>query len=604
MTNLHDILRSIERRQTSASKAETVDLDFKTEKPTPKETFQDLAEAAVCFANAVGGTIVVGVSDSGNGPEAFVGSDLDQHVARARIHDLTQPSMVVTCNELMWAEKRLLVIDVPEGLDIYSTGKGLFTQRWNDRCLPMRPADVTRLSDERSGVDWSRQASDRDFDDIDPQALQHARGLLKSSGDSAKEQLARLDDRGLLQNLNLLTDAGKLTRAADYLFCVPAGQTSHDVLVYQHRQTRSGEADQVRRWTAPLLTAFSEGLSVISARINSTPVNTTQGQQFAIEDYPSAAVREALANAIVHGDLRQRRPAQIEHSPEALTIRSPGPLVAGITPENILTQGSRARFPLLARTMRILGLVEELGQGMGRMFREMVRSGRAIPKVEVIEGELTETWVHFQGGPANIRLAKFVAELPEMERSDTDALLIAHLLCHKRSTTAKEVSSLIQRDLEQAEKVLRRLTHGDAAMIEPTTGTASRRHPNYRFTGASLAALGPAVAYNRRVPSETDRKVIEHLRDYQTINNATLQRLFDVDVYQARDLLRDLVGREILIRVSEQSRGVAVKYGAGPKFPLKAKRRARTKEIESALPTLFSMDDPGDHEALSEGSDS
>lgn len=584
MPSLDDVLRSIERGQTSASKAETVTLDFKTEKLNSKETFQDLAEAAVCFANAAGGIIVVGVSDTGTGSDAFLGAALDAHQVRSRIHDLTQPALTVTARDVTWAGKRLLVIDVPEGLDVYSTGKGIFTQRWNDQCLPMRPVDVARLSDERSGVDWSAQASDRTVEDIDGQAMQLTRGLLRSSGDDTKARLARLDDRGLLQELRLLTDAGTLTRAADYLLCSPTSQTAHEMLVYQHKQTRSGEADQVRRWPAPLLTAFSEALSVISARINSTPVNTAQGQQLSIEDYPFAAVREALANAMIHGDLRERRPVQIEHSPEALAIRSPGPLVAGITPENILTHGSRPRFPLLAATMRVLGLVEELGQGVDRMFREMVRSGRAIPTVQVLEGELTETGVDLQGGPANVRLAKFVAELPEAERSDTDALLIAYLLCQKRSTTAKEIASVIQRAPAEAETVLRRLAHGEAGMIEPTAGTANRLHPSYRFTSASLTALGPAVAYSRRAASETDRKVIEHIREYQTINNSTLQRLFDIDVYQARDLLRDLVGREILIRVSEQTRGVAVKYGPGPKFPQKVKRSVRAKEVTTDTP--------------------
>lgn len=574
MDPLDDVLRSIERGHTSASKAETVALDFKTEKASAKETFQDLAEAAVCFANAVGGTIVVGVSDTGTGSAAFLGTTLDEHQVRSRIHDLTQPALTVAISDRSWGEARLLVIDVPEGLDVYSTGKGIFTQRWNDQCLPMRPADVARLSDERSGVDWSAQASERTVEDVDSPAMQLMRGLLRSSGDETKERLARLDDHGLLRELNLLTGASKLTRAADYLLCAPANQTAHEVLVYQHRQTRSGEADQVRRWSPPLLTAFSEALAVISARINFTPVNTAHGQQLTIEDFPFVAAREALANAMIHGDLRERRPVQIEHSPEALTVRSPGPLVSGITPENILTHGSRPRFPLIAATMRILGLAEELGQGVDRMFREMVKSGRAIPTVQVLEGESAETGVDFQGGPANIRLAKFVAELPEAERSDTDALLIAYLLCQKRSTTAKEVASVIQRALAKAETVLRRLAHGEAGMIEPTTGTANRLHPNYRFTSASLSALGPAVAYSRRAASETDRKIVEHVREYQTINNSTLQRLFDIDVYQARDLLRDLVGREILVRISEQTRGVAVKYGTGPKFPQKAKREA------------------------------
>lgn len=535
--------------------------------------------------------MVLGVSDTGTGPAAFVGTDLDVQVVRSRIHELTQPALTVLVRELTWAGKRLLIMDVPEGLDVYSTGKGIFTQRWNDRCLPMRPGDVARLSDERSGVDWSAQASGRGIEDLDPGAMQSMRGLLRSTSDNTRERLARLDDLGLLREMNLLTEQAGLTRAADYLLCQPATSITHEVLVYQHRQTRSGEADQVRRWRSPSLTAFSESLTVIAARISSIPLNTAQGQQLTIEDYPIAAVREALANALIHGDLREHRAVQIEHSPEGLSIRSPGPLVTGITPENILTHGSRPRFALLASTMRVLGLAEELGQGVDRMFREMVRSGRVIPNVHVLEGEKAETGVDFSGGPPNVRLARFVAELPETERSDTDALLIAYLLCQKRSTTAEELAPVIQRSATEAETVLRRLAHGEAGMIEPTAGTTNRLHPNYRFTGASLSALGPAVAYSRRAVSETDRKVVDHIHEYQTINNSTLQRLFDIDVYQARDLLRDLVGREVLIRISEQTRGTAVKYGAGPKFPVKKKRRGTVRSEAGPYLLPFEVDE-------------
>lgn len=43
-----------------------------------------LADAAVCFANAEGGTIVVGVADSTAGPEAIVGTRLDAMLVKQR----------------------------------------------------------------------------------------------------------------------------------------------------------------------------------------------------------------------------------------------------------------------------------------------------------------------------------------------------------------------------------------------------------------------------------------------------------------------------------------------------------------------------------------
>ena len=75
------------------------------------------------------------------------------------------------------------------------------------------------------------------------------------------------------------------------------------------------------------------------------------------------------------------------------------------------------------------------------------------------------------------------------------------------------------------------------------------------------------------------------MREYNSINNATIQRLFDIDVYGARDILKDLVGREVLTRISTQTRGKAVKYGPGPKFPTKTQRLRQSSRNDP--PTLF-----------------
>jgi ATP-dependent DNA helicase RecG len=570
MRDVLAVLDDIERGRTSASASEHEGLDFKTEKATSRETYVDLADAAVCFANASGGTIVVGVTDRGTGPGCIVGTHLVPDVVRSRIHALTSPPLLVEVEGVRRANRLLLLVRVPEGVEVHSTSKGVHLRRMDDQCLPLRPVEVARLAEERSGRDWSSGSSRRPPTDADPGALAALYSLLRSTGRSTQERLGRLGADALFRELSLL-DGVELSRAGELLLCPPADGV-REVLVYQHRKTRSGEADLVRRWKPPMLTAFLECMDVVSARIEAVPSTTSQGQQLLIEDFPLVAVREALVNALIHGDLRDSSPVQIEHSPERLVISSPGPLVTGVTPSNILTHGSRPRFPRLAKTMTTLGLAEELGQGVDRMYREMIRSGRATPRLSVQGEGFQTTVVEFEGGPANLRLAKFVSELPEAERADTDTLLVLLALCARRTVTAGLVAGLIQRDVRQAQDVLQRLAYGDAELLEVTPGTSTRVHPNYRLRGHALSALGHAVAYNRRSVVETDRKVIEHVREYQTVNSGTIQRLFDVDVYQARDLLRDLVGREILTRVSIQTRGTAVKYGPGPHFPTLGRR--------------------------------
>lgn len=566
--DVEEVLAQILRGVRSASSLESQDLDFKTDKPTEREAYQDLAEAAVCFANASGGIIVVGVADTVVGPEAFRGSVLRGTELRARIHALTDPPIVVTVDELAYSSARLLLLRVPEGLDVHSTRQGLVTRRWNDQCLPMRPTDVSRLDDERRGADWTSQSSGRPVVDVDPDALLRVRALLRGAQDESRRALGLAAELDVLNGLRLVHLDGTLTRAGEILLCRAAGSVADEILVYQYRHTPGGEAAFARRWGTPMVTAFAAAMEAMTARIGITPVNTSAGQQLQVEDYPIAAVREALANALLHGDYRERRVVQVEHSPDSLSVRSPGPLVAGITPDNILTAGSRARFALLTGACRTLGLAEELGQGVDRMFREMARTGRSIPTVSVeMESHDPTTLVALTGGPPNLRITRFVSDLPEAERNDTDTLLIVLLLCRKKTVTARDVAGVVQRTVPATEAVLRRLASGDAQLLEPTAGTINRIHPNYRLRSAPLVALGPAVAYHRRSASDIDRKVIDHMREYDTINSATVQRLFDVDVYQARDILRDFVGREILVRVSHQTRGPKVKYGRGPQFP-------------------------------------
>lgn len=560
---------------TTAAKCESETLDFKQAKPNAREAFQDLAEAAVCFANSNGGTVVVGVVDDKSGKDAFVGCNIDATVLRSKIHQLTSPPLLTEVNEFHFEGARLLEIIVPEGLEVYSTSKGYTYQRINTDCLPMRPLDVTRLSEERHGFDWSATSSGRSIDDIDPLALRYCRRLLNSSTDLSRQRFAQLGDLDLLKAMHAIADDEKLTRSGELMLCPPLNESTTASIVYQHKKTQSGEPDAISRLSTPLVLAFEDVLQSISARQGITPVTLADGRQLQIEDYPSAAVREALANAFIHGDWRTNQPVQVEHSPQYIRIDSPGPLVSGITTSNILTKGSRARYPALVAGFRLLGLAEEVGQGIDRMYREMIRSGRDIP---LISEDADHVSVLFRGEPPNTRIAKFLASLPEEEQDDTDSMLVIRLLCRRRTIRSTDLSPIIQRSVDEAQAVLLRLSADPVEILEPTRATMRHRYPTYRLRAEVVARLGSAVTYHSRAVDDIDKKIIEHIRDYSEVNNRTIQRLFDVDVYQARDILRDLVGRELITRTSEQRRGTAVRYGPGPKFPKRNKTSRSSKQ--------------------------
>ncbi len=98
------------------------------------------------------------------------------------------------------------------------------------------------------------------------------------------------------------------------------------------------------------------------------------------------------------------------------------------------------------------------------------------------------------------------------------------------------------------------------------------------------------MRYRRRTVDEIDRKVIAHVQEYGRITNRTLQNFLDVDVYRARDILKDLTGRELLVRTSIPTRGPSVEYGPGPAFP-EAPARRRVSATRRADGNQLHLDD-------------
>jgi ATP-dependent DNA helicase RecG len=355
------------------------------------------------------------------------------------------------------------------------------------------------------------------------------------------------------------------------MFCNPDADQS-PAIVYQYRATPGGEPKTVQRLGNPLVLSFLRTMELVGARQTLTPVTMPSGQQITIEDFPSLAVREAISNAICHRDYHLNGPVVVEHSPEVFIVTSPGPLVSGVTTSNIITTTSRPRNPALAKVARVLGLAEELGRGIDRMYREMIRSGRQLPR---IDAEFDRVRVTLVGGAPDTQIARFIASLPQDEREDTDTMLVLYRLCSSKTITAALAAPLLQKTPEEAEAILKRLSSDAIALLERTRATIGRSVPVFRLRVEALKGLGSAVVYQRRTTDEIDRKVIAHVREYGKITNRTLQNFFDVHVFKARDILSDLVHREILVRVSSQQRGTKVEWGPGAKFPVVKSRRSK-----------------------------
>ena len=545
----------------AASELESETLDFKQDARTVKESMAVAADAAICFANAQGGSIVIGVVDSTAGPDALVGTELDPLTIKQQIYELSRPPLLVDVAEKLVGGARLIVVTVPSGIEIHSDTQGRVKHRVGRACLPMTAQHQTLRQEERSGIDWSAEASRASVTDIDPHAVDEARGRLRLLSDE-RRQLADRSDIELLRGLGAVDGQDRLLRAGEALFCAPG--ENQPWIVYQYRPSPGGEASAVERLCGSLAAALDRLTSLAWDRRHTTPVTLANGSQIEVPDFPREAVREAVANALLHREMRIDRPVSVEHSPDMFIVESPGRLVPGVNEENILTHPSKPRNPCLFNAARKLGIAEDTGRGIDRMYRSLLQSGRAIPAIT----QTTDTTrVAFVGGSPRIQVVEFVAMLNPAESNDVDVLLAITTLLTHRTITEALLAPIIQKQPLEAGAVLKRMAADDPGIIEATLDTRHMRKPTYRLRASTLHSLGSAVAYHRHAIEDLDSKVVAHIKDYGRINNRTLQYLFNINASRASTLLRSLQKRGLLIKTSTQQRGPGVEYGPGPNFP-------------------------------------
>lgn len=574
-----EILESISAGAVPGTLESSV-LEFKRADGSFESVAKTVAEVAACLANAEGGMIIVGIDDKVGGELAFLGCPFESERLRVRIWELTSPSLAVAVATRTFESVDLVVVTVPVGLEVHTVA-GRALHRVGTSCVLMSASDQSRLIDDRRGRDWSSERTGRRGEEaVSPLAIALARMLLRANADEGRRRLAQLSDADMLRALGVVAADGDLLRAGELLFVdepdVPAA------IVYQYRRTPGGEPSEVQRLGGPLLSAFQRVIELVTARIEKSPILLRTGQQVELADLPDGPVREALANAIAHRDWRLPDPVSIEHSPTRLVVDSPGPLVSGVTVENILAHPSKPRNRVLAEAIRKLGLAEQAGVGIDRMFRDMIRSGHAPPHISATD----YVRVSLTGGAPNKPVARYVASLPAAVTEDVDAMLVLFTLLSTRTVSAVSLQSTLQKPADEIEMVLRRLANEEVAMIEPTRHTATRRRPNYRLHESVLRELGTATTYRRRTADEIDRKVIATVRELGSITNGVVQVLFNVRMQRASRILADLVDRKILVKTSANERGPGVTYGAGPGFPRGASRQP-IPQLNREQATLF-----------------
>jgi ATP-dependent DNA helicase RecG len=127
-----------------------------------------------------------------------------------------------------------------------------------------------------------------------------------------------------------------------------------------------------------------------------------------VPDYPEEALREGVANALVHRDTTRLGAVHVQWHEDRVEISNPGGFLEGVRLDNLLVTPRWPRNPLLADACRRAGLVERTARGIDTIFFEQLRNGRPAPSYD--RSTANDVVLVLPGGEANLNFVRLAEE--------------------------------------------------------------------------------------------------------------------------------------------------------------------------------------------------
>jgi len=353
--------------------------DRKSVRVAPKDLAQDL----VGFANAEGGTIVIGLR---NGEVEDIGAlPAKENELRQTSIDFTTPPVRtrVESVEVIAASghpARLLALTVDPGERVHETMRGDCFLRVGDETRKLTFAQRQELTYDRGASKFDGEpVFDVDINDLGAEQLDSYVGRLGASSGAARLLMAR----------SLVSARGGVTVAAYLLFHDhPQQALPHaHVRVLRYRDVDAGTGSRQSldaggdvRFEGSIPTMIHEAAALVDEW---APRRRLLGSSGIFEDRPTIprdAWLEGLVNAVVHRSYSMAGDhIRVSIYTNRIEIESPGRFPGLADPRRPLDIARYARNPRIARVCSDLRITQELGEGIRRIFEEMRALGLTDP---------------------------------------------------------------------------------------------------------------------------------------------------------------------------------------------------------------------------------
>ena len=344
-----------------------------------KQTWHDDYMKWLCaFANTDGGTLEIGKDDKG----AVVPLDNPGELLEQLPNKIRQALGIVAAVRLAGTKRAPFVsISVPKYPNPISY-RGHYYRRSGSTTQEITGNALSEFILAAHGKTWDAMPLPRvKMDDLDPLAFRDfRRKAIASERLSASDM--KTDNGALLESL-LLTDGGQLTRAAALLF----HERPERIILGSFVKIGFFEENSDLRYqdeiNSALVTQPDKVVETLYLKFFKALISYEGIQRIETYPFPREAIREAVANAIVHKDYSSGNPIQIRVYEDRILITNSGHFPKNWTVAE-LEKGVRSLpfNPRLANTFYRCGNIEAWGRGFQRMANACRAEGNPPPRYE------------------------------------------------------------------------------------------------------------------------------------------------------------------------------------------------------------------------------
>ena len=422
-----------------------------------KESWRDEYIKWICgFANAAGGTLVIGKNDkgvvTGVGNVKKLLADIPN-----KVRDIL--GIIVDVNLKTDKGKDFLEIMV-EPYPYPVSYKGEYHYRTGSTKQELKGAALDKFLMAKQGKKWDGVPVPYvGIDDLDSRAFE----LFREKAAKKKRIEVGIideDDNGLIEKLHLI-DGDYLKRAAILLFhsdpekyitgsYIKIGYFKTDSeLIYQDR-IAGNIIEQVDKCIDLIFTKYLKAYISYDGiqRVESFPVS-------------QLAFREALINAVVHKDYGELTPIQISVYDDKLLIWNVGELPEDWTVETLKQKHSSKPYnPAIANVFFITGFIESWGRGIEKIIKESESFNKITPNFKFDNG----LWVEFNYNKVGNRVGNRVGK----NLSYNQMTILENMITDPK-ISAKKLSDIIGISMRKTEENIAKLK--EMQIIERVGGT-------------------------------------------------------------------------------------------------------------------------------------